>query len=433
MKHKTIVPLISGCILAILITVWHTSQAGFTASNTNTGDAWQTGQMVLTDDIASDSFIFSATDESIPPGYSLTRCVQVTYSGTWTGLTNGAVVKTHGTWSGSLAPYITLTVDRGTGGTSSSCSGFTAEGSPVWKGKLSELTTNFNDYEHGFGGWIPVSGALTKTYRLSILLDYSSSIEKLSATGRLTWEVRHPTGGTGYADRVLNDQPAAYWRLSDGVGATVAKEETNQYPGTYLGSPDMTLTGWTLSGWNNTASFINDGSKRLVGDGTDNQVSIPRHATFLPGAGKPFSLEYTTNLKATALFGPAEVSLASGYSADNTGWFNYFKMSTGTFVFMRKDVKCESQPTTGAGNRHYVVVTHDGNLTTKVYLDGVLSTTCTLASPYVDFAAGTDGMHIAYDVDGASPNDLDEVAFYRKQLSATQIANHYAALNLATP
>ncbi len=311
-----------------------TSGAGFTAASANPDSAWQTGSLLLVNDAPSGSVVFSASDAAIEPGDSLTRCVNVTYAGSWTGVTAGAVVRTYGSWSGGLAQYTTLTVERGSGGTDSQCAGYVSEGAVVWKGKLTDLSTHFTSYSTGFGAWIPSPGALTKTYKLTLSVDIVSAAAGLTSTGSLTWEAQHPTGGTGYAERVLNDLPAAYWRFNDGAGASIAKEATNQYPGTYQGNPDLTTTGWTLSGWNTTASFTNDGDKKFVGDGVDNQVTVPRNSTFLPGAGQAFSHEFSFDyVSAGGMSFPGVMNLGN---PENTGaWLIYVSAAHNNLCYKR--------------------------------------------------------------------------------------------------
>ena len=71
---------------------------------------------------------------------------------------------------------------------------------------------------------------------------------------RWTPVVREPS----YRDTILGDAPAAYWRLGEEAGATVAVDETGNAPGTYVGSRvgnlipnpsfEVDLSGWTPGG-----------------------------------------------------------------------------------------------------------------------------------------------------------------------------------------
>ena len=440
MRTKWWVAMVLGCLCAVLMTAARTSGAGFSAATANPGSAWQSGTLTLTNDAPSGSVIFSGSDAAIEPGDSLTKCVNVTYAGSWTGLNTGAVIRTYGSWSGGLAQYTTLTMERGSGGTTTSCAGFVSEGSVVWRGKLTDLTSNFSGFSSGFGSWIPVSGALTKTYRVTLTVDIIAAAANLITTGSLTWEAQHPTGGTGYAERVLNDQPAAYWRFNDGAGASVAKEATNQYPGAYQGSPDLTTNGWTLSGWNNAASFVNDGNKKLVGDGVDNEVVVPHNEIFLPGPGQPFSIEFILDtVSYNSQIVPGVINAGSTADEPDKGWHVYRSFADGNIFFKRGGSAGQQEcgaPAPGVGDRSHYVITYDGNVTVRGFRNGESLGSCTLAAPFGTYTPSTQPLRFLWGDDAVpshfSQFNLDEVAFYRKELTAEQAAHHYAALDLST-
>ncbi len=431
---KWLVAVVGGCLVAAVLTVARTSGAGFSAQTDNSGDGWQAGAISLSNDAPSGSVVFSASDGAIEPGDTVTKCVNVTYAGSWTGVTSGGVVKTYGSWAGGLAQYATLMVERGSGGATTSCSGFTLEGSPVWKGKLTDLTTNFAQYSQGFGSWIPVTGSLTKTYRLTLTVDIVSAAANLSTTGSLTWEIQHPTGGTGYADRVLNDLPAAYWRFDDGPGASTAREATNQYPGTYEGNPDLSTTGWTLSGWNNSASFVHDGNRKFLGDGLDNRVVVPRNSTFLPPVGQPFSVEFSVEITSTSLQRPGVVRLDDASGPD--GWLVYYYVNNKALSFKRNapNGAYESFTTTNSinlGGKYFCVATYDGNLTVRWYINGSLNNTTLLPDPYPSMGNGLNlPLMFANGDEGPSPLTIDDISIFRKELTSAQVSSHYSALAL---
>lgn len=96
-------------------------------------------------------------------------------------------VRMYGTSTGSLAPYIDLTIERGTGTTFPSCTGFTG-GTTVYSGTLSAFTAAMTDYASGLGGWMPSSPPETRSYRITTTVQNNASAAGLTASGTFTWE-----------------------------------------------------------------------------------------------------------------------------------------------------------------------------------------------------------------------------------------------------
>ena len=111
----------SAAMLLLTMLVVTRSQAAFTASTSNTGNGFTAGDLSLFDD-DDDTAMFNAT--GMVPGSSVTECITVTYDGDVTP----APVRLYGTGTGALAPFLDLRIEVGTGGSSSSCAGFTPSG-----------------------------------------------------------------------------------------------------------------------------------------------------------------------------------------------------------------------------------------------------------------------------------------------------------------
>ena len=87
--------------------------------------------------------------------------------------------------AGDLLPYLTVTVDRGTGGHFGDCTGFS--GATLYTGLLLDLAAAGN----GGGvdtGWHP-SAAATQTFRITVLVDPSLTTQDLTAQGRFVWRI----------------------------------------------------------------------------------------------------------------------------------------------------------------------------------------------------------------------------------------------------
>ncbi|MDP9396204.1 MAG: hypothetical protein M3Q27_18870 [Actinomycetota bacterium] len=160
--------------------MWEPASAAFTARTSNVSNQLTAGTVVLADD-DSGGALFSASN--LKPGSMGERCIAVTYSGSLT-----ATVKVFRTGtSGGLSPYLDITVEEGTGGSASSCTGF-APSLTVYAGTLASLGTSF---AAGSGAWAPAGGSsTTRVYRISYIVAANSAAKSQSVTTTFTWEAR---------------------------------------------------------------------------------------------------------------------------------------------------------------------------------------------------------------------------------------------------
>lgn len=114
------------------------TDAAFTSTTTNPGSTWAAATVVLTDDDAGAALFPLGAD--LVPGSSATRCLEVSYAGT-----GAATVRMYAsalTDTASLAQWITVDVDLGTGSTTGldDCTGFVSGGpTQRWSGTLASL------------------------------------------------------------------------------------------------------------------------------------------------------------------------------------------------------------------------------------------------------------------------------------------------------
>ena len=180
--------------LAALLTlgvVGQASFAAFTDRTVNTTNNLGAGTVALGDDDTG-SALFSLTN--LKPGASGSRCIAVTSTGTLP-----SVVKLYATdavTTKGLSTYVSWTVTQGTGGTYSSCSGFTAlgSGSSVYTGTLAGFTTAATAYANGLGSWAPSGNATdTRTFQLAYAVSTTTpdTAQGGTATFGLTWEAQN--------------------------------------------------------------------------------------------------------------------------------------------------------------------------------------------------------------------------------------------------
>jgi hypothetical protein len=126
------------------------------------------------------------------PGQSVARCILVTYQGT---IGNPGPVRIYSgglTDSGSLATELDLTIEEGTGGSFTTCTGFTSSDT-IESGTLAGFNSTHNGYANGAGTWDPSATPESRSYRITVTLpsDAANSFQGQSVTGLVfTWEVQ---------------------------------------------------------------------------------------------------------------------------------------------------------------------------------------------------------------------------------------------------
>jgi hypothetical protein len=162
--------------------VWNASSSAFQATTTNGTNSWAAGTVAISDD-DSGSAMFNAT--GLKPGDTGAKCILVTYGGSL-----AATVKLYSAVTGTLGQYLDLTVEQGTGGTSSGCGSFAAE-STLYSGTLSGFGTAATNFANGVGSWTPGGAGATKAYRFTYTLQNNNAAQGLSASATFTWEAQN--------------------------------------------------------------------------------------------------------------------------------------------------------------------------------------------------------------------------------------------------
>ena len=165
--------------------------SAFSSSTENPGNQIATGNVVLGDNDAG-SALYSVTGAKA--GDTVDRCITVTYSGDL-----AADVKLYLPDAvGALAQYVNLTITPGTDATPSfgDCTGFVADGGPLFSGTLQAFRTAHDSWANGLGD-NPGSGTSwgqgdAVTYRVQLALqDDNNAQGKVTGTHRLVWEARN--------------------------------------------------------------------------------------------------------------------------------------------------------------------------------------------------------------------------------------------------
>jgi hypothetical protein len=168
----------------VLVSVARVSTAGFSAQ-TGTAGAWESGRVALTDDDADTALFSTATAGLLDGGQSQTRCLEVTYTGTFT---QDLSVRVHATAAGGLAPYLTFTVEEGTGGGAGTCAGFTPAAT-LYTGTLAGFASVHRNFTTGAGDWEPTASGQRRTYRFISTVQNHAAAQLSAATATFTFEI----------------------------------------------------------------------------------------------------------------------------------------------------------------------------------------------------------------------------------------------------
>lgn len=166
------------------------TMAALSGTTANAANSFSAGTVVLSDNDA-DAALLSLVNAR--PGPPVSNCLQVSYTGTLT-----AGVRLYGTVTGALAPYVKVTVTRGTATAPSfgSCTGFTADTANhkglgagiLFSGPLSTFPTTFDTgLTDPTATW--TTGAKV-SYRFSAEIMDTNAAQGLSSTAGFTWEAR---------------------------------------------------------------------------------------------------------------------------------------------------------------------------------------------------------------------------------------------------
>jgi hypothetical protein len=163
-------------VLLLSTLVVNRSSGALTGTDANATAAVGSGSIELTDDDQGRS-LFDLTN--LTPARPEARCVEVTYGGTILPV----ALRLRAEADGSLADFLDVTIDEGTGGGFESCDGFTAV-SPVFDGPLTDLTAL---------GWVELGDILNagdgRTYRISLQLEDNQEALTQETNLELAWEV----------------------------------------------------------------------------------------------------------------------------------------------------------------------------------------------------------------------------------------------------
>jgi len=193
-RRRTRGVLLLGAALLVVVSAGGGTYAAFTATTDNTANTISSGTVAIQDD---DSGGVLMSLSNAVPNDQATGCVKITYTGSL-----GSTIRLYGTVSGALAPYLTLTVTRGTQASPAfpACTGFSADATNyigqgagvVFRGALSTYPSTY-----AAGAVDPTAGtpetwttSELRTYHFNVVLQNDAAAANKSASAGFTWEAR---------------------------------------------------------------------------------------------------------------------------------------------------------------------------------------------------------------------------------------------------
>jgi hypothetical protein len=173
--------------IAISVLVVTSSHAAFVAQSDNVTNQVSAAAVDLADNDASSAMFSNVT--GLMPGSTQERCIDVTYTGTVDP--TAVLLYASGAPTGTLAPYLDLTVEVGSDPTPAfrDCTGFVSAGT-VYSGTLAAFATAHGSYATGVSTWDPAASPDTRTFRFRLTVQDNAAAEGLTSTFGFSWETR---------------------------------------------------------------------------------------------------------------------------------------------------------------------------------------------------------------------------------------------------
>jgi hypothetical protein len=262
----------------------------------------------------------------------------------------------------------------------------------------------------------PMPAACAGNLRAAINGEDGAGVIYHAVTSRPAAVTASPTAD--YAARVLADRPVRFYRLGEAAGTVAIDSGLNRADGTYLGGVTLGAAG-ALSG---------DPDKAATFGGANGYVNLPS----LDLQNRSFTIEAW--IKPSASSPPATQTYFGAYrSPGTTGLiFNCRVLSSGALAIGwggAGDVTSPANTITFGAWNHTAIAYDYHTDSTRVYVNG-LQVASSAGGPFI---GEWPVLNIGRGAFGGDyfKGEIDEVALYWAALSADQVADHYAARNVA--
>jgi hypothetical protein len=183
--------------VALLIGVWSIAGGGtyaaLSGTTSNTTNTFSAGTVALTDNDGGSTAMFNLSNQR--PGVTTNSCIKVTYTGS---VTTSALKLYATTVTGTMAPYLNVTVTKGTDSSPSfsGCTNFTADATNyyslgagvLFNGTLSAYPTAYAAaVSDPNSAW---TNGTSASYKFSVSVADTDAVQGLSSGATFTWEAR---------------------------------------------------------------------------------------------------------------------------------------------------------------------------------------------------------------------------------------------------
>jgi concanavalin A-like lectin/glucanase superfamily protein/putative pyrroloquinoline-quinone binding quinoprotein len=242
-----------------------------------------------------------------------------------------------------------------------------------------------------------------------------------TATGAPKWKAATTSAVQGWLNWLPTNSALGYWKLDDGSGTTAA-DSSGKNPGTLINGPT-----WTTGKIGQALSFNRTSLQ---------YVSVPHNAAF-----NPFPITVAAWFKTPGYSQPMGIVTKRAAGAGLQGWDLYVGGTTGKLTAdyyagsLTERTLFTSTLSVNDDSWHHGVMVVDASGTLTLYADGAAlgSAPWGDASPVV--TTSTNDLRIGSQPSSAEPYFLgliDEVRVYNRALSATDVAELYAATTPST-
>ena len=172
-------------LIAVLVVT--SSRQAFVAQNDNTNNSVTSATVDLTDNDSTTAMFANLT--GLMPATNVDKCIDVTYTGSVDP--TAVLLYAAGNPTGTLAPYLDLTIDIGadTPDAFRSCTSFVSAGT-LYSGTLSAFATARSGYATGLTTWDPSGSPETRTFRFRLSVQDVPAAEGLTTNFGFSWETR---------------------------------------------------------------------------------------------------------------------------------------------------------------------------------------------------------------------------------------------------
>ena len=231
---------------------------------------------------------------------------------------------------------------------------------------------------------------------------------------------------SAYALEVLADSPLAYWQCQDCPGTGLEDSSGN---GFHMGDP---VNNTTLD--YRTAGLLSSSGDYSVGQDLSGYITYCDYSGYISTADDNLSMECWIYYDSAGYYDQMFFAIGEpgvrGWQFIVTGSANFYTSANRYLELISTGTPMHSTARLTTGNTHMLTVVRDAG-TWKIYIDGSLDSSPGTAAPNMSTSGPPKTEFVTGESTHASGNTrigrISHVSYYETALSATRVADHYAA------